>query len=237
MAPLRSILLAITPPIVVDGYLNLARRYGALNKHRRAVGGEWDFIGKLQFDFLVKQGLKPDHRLLDVGCGSLRGGVHFIRYLDDGNYYGIDRQQWLLDAGKKHELPRYGVADKTVHLLCRDDFDFSQFGVQFDYALAQSVFTHLPWNTIMRCLTNMKLVLKPGGTFYATYFEDPDGSHRVSTITQLPGGRITYPDRDPYHYEFDVFVEMARRVGLTVTRIGSWNHPRNQYVMVFEQTP
>ena len=40
-----------------------------------AIGGLWDQMGQHQFDFLKKKGLKPQHKLLDIGCGSLRGGV------------------------------------------------------------------------------------------------------------------------------------------------------------------
>jgi hypothetical protein len=58
-----------------------------LNPHL-AVGGMWEEIGKLQLDFLVNQGLRPTHKFLDIGCGTLRGGRHFIRYLDAGNYAG-----------------------------------------------------------------------------------------------------------------------------------------------------
>ncbi len=47
----------------------------------KAVGGMWDKVGVLQFDFLMKQGLQSHYALLDVGCGSLRGGIHFIKYL------------------------------------------------------------------------------------------------------------------------------------------------------------
>ncbi|HVO68557.1 MAG TPA: class I SAM-dependent methyltransferase [Aggregatilineaceae bacterium] len=228
---LRNTVKAITPPIIVDLYRKL--RMG--RRHRQAVGGAWDEIGKLQFDFLVQQGLKPHHRLVDVGCGSLRRGVRFIRYLDDGHYYGIDREQWLLDAGRKVELPRAGLAGKTIHLLCRDDFDLTQFGMEFDYALAQSVFTHLPWNSILRCLVNVQKVMKPRGEFYATFFEDRDGTHRISPIRHEVGGRVTYPDQDPYHYEFRVFEELAQRVDLEVRYIGGWNHPRDQVMMVFIQ--
>ena len=42
--------------------------------HREFVGGIWEVMGKLQFDFLVKQGLRPNHVFLDIACGSLRAG-------------------------------------------------------------------------------------------------------------------------------------------------------------------
>ena len=53
------------------------------------VGGMWDEIGRLQFEFLRARGLKADHWLLDIGCGCLRGGIHAIKYLKTGNYYGF----------------------------------------------------------------------------------------------------------------------------------------------------
>ena len=74
--------------------------------HRLGVGGMWEEIGKLQYELVVREGLLPRHKLLDVGCGSLRGGVHFIRYLDSGNYYGMDKNEKLLSAGHDVELPR-----------------------------------------------------------------------------------------------------------------------------------
>ncbi len=55
-----------------------------------AIGGMWEIIGEVQFEFLVSQGLKPQHRLLDIGCGTLRGGRHFIAYLEAEKYTGID---------------------------------------------------------------------------------------------------------------------------------------------------
>lgn len=48
---------------------------------RGKVGGMWEEIGMLQFQFLVAQGIRAEHRLLDVGCGCLRGGIHLTGYL------------------------------------------------------------------------------------------------------------------------------------------------------------
>jgi hypothetical protein len=66
----------------------------------------------LQLDFMIREGLKPHHKLLDIGCGSLRGGVHFIRYLDAGNYVGIDSNIALLDAGYEIELASWGLKER-----------------------------------------------------------------------------------------------------------------------------
>lgn len=47
----------------------------ALNNNRfwrEKVGGLWEQLGSLQFEYLVRNGLEPHHFLLDIGCGSLR---------------------------------------------------------------------------------------------------------------------------------------------------------------------
>ena len=105
----------------------------------------WDEIGKLQFDFLVERGLRPDHYLLDIGCGSLRGGVHFIRYLSEGHYFGVEKEESLLEAGRSVELKRYALEEKEPQLFAVDDFDLSALPsqVEFDFMLAQSVFTQM----------------------------------------------------------------------------------------------
>ena len=71
---------------------------------RQEVGGLWDQVGRLQLDFLRGRGLEPEARLLDVGCGCLRGGVHLVEYLSPGRYYGIDISPALLEVGYDVEL-------------------------------------------------------------------------------------------------------------------------------------
>jgi hypothetical protein len=69
-------------------------------EHRALFGGLWDELGRLQLEFLVEAGLEPRHKLLDIGCGCLRGGIHYLDYLDEGNYFGLDVNSSLIEAGK-----------------------------------------------------------------------------------------------------------------------------------------
>jgi len=71
--------------------------------HWGAVGGLWREIGQLQFRLMVDEGLTPRHRLLDVGCGSMRGGVHFIRHLDAGHYVGGRRERGATGGRPKRD--------------------------------------------------------------------------------------------------------------------------------------
>jgi hypothetical protein len=71
---------------------------------RGFVGGLWHELGELQFKFLVDHGLRPEHVLLDVACGSLRAGARLIPYLNAGNYLGIDIDGALIEHGKTIEI-------------------------------------------------------------------------------------------------------------------------------------
>ncbi len=198
--------------------------------HREAVGGAWEEIGRLQFEFLQQQGLLPEHYLLDVGCGSLRGGIHFARYLDEGHYFGLDINASLLEGGRR-ELCEAGLEHKRPQLALSGGFVASQFGQQFDFALAQSVFTHLPFNHIVRCLIEVRKVLKPSGVFFATFFESPSSGY-LSTISQ-PAGFVTHYDEDAYHQSWEEMQWLAKIAHWNVELIGDWQHPRNQRMLAF----
>lgn len=206
--------------------------------HRNTIGGLWDVIGQLQFDFLVQQGLQSHHVLLDVGCGSLRGGQHYIRYLNAGQYVGVDLDQDLLDAGQV-EITQQGLAAQQPRLVQMSDFNFPRLARTFDYAIAQSVFSHLDLNNIIRCLRRMEQVLAPGGAFFATFFEVPSGSDPLQPITH-PNTHdapiTTFSDRDPYHYDFSTFEWICRGTTLHADNIGDWKHPRNQHMIRFTKS-
>lgn len=205
----------------------------AADWHRRKVGNLWEEVGKLQFDFLRDKGLEPQHRFLDIGCGSLRGGLRFIPYLEPGHYYGIDQSQELMDAGVG-ELGQESFQRQRPTLVQMEDFGFERLGETFDYALAQSVFTHLPLNVIARCLVNVERVLESGGVFFATFFENPGGKHSLEPVEQ-GDGVISHYDRDPFHYTVEAFEWVCDGLDLEVEYIGDWGHPRNQYMLAFHR--
>jgi SAM-dependent methyltransferase len=209
----------------------------AAGRHRERVGGLWDEIGRLQFEFLLHEGLQPTDNLLDVGCGCLRGGVHFVRYLQRGRYYGIDRDQSLLDAGLDVELERAGLRGRLParHLKCTETFDVASFGVTFDVALAQSLFSHLSAERAACCLAAVARVVRPGGRFFATFFEAPEGPVAAS-LCHRPGGVTTFPDRDPFQYRRSDFAALAGGLPWKPQYLGDWNHPRAQRMFCFERT-
>ncbi|NWQ42670.1 class I SAM-dependent methyltransferase [Bacillus sp. EB106-08-02-XG196] len=199
-------------------------------RHRSIIGGMWEEMGEKQIAFLKEKGLKPHHELLDIGCGSLRGGIYFIKYLNQGKYSGLDINPSLIRAGQA-ELKKANLTGKKPTLLVNDNFHFHLFKKKFDYAIAQSVLTHLPVNVIQRCLVNIEKVLNPGGKFYATFFEST--ARFNDNPINHPGGLTTYLDKDPYHYHLSIFEYLIKDSSLQLEYIGDWGHPRNQKMICF----
>jgi SAM-dependent methyltransferase len=206
-------------------------------KHRGRAGGLWQRMGALQLDYLVSQGMQPNARLLDVGCGPLRAGVRFVEYLEPGNYYGVDVNESLLQVGYDVELPQK-MRHKLPrdHLRVTDRFD-CDFGVRFDFAIAQSLFTHIPLNDIRLCLYRVAAQMNPGGRFFATFFEAAPGFPVDGILDEgVEKKRGKYGERNPFWY-WPGDLEWAASFGPWRFRyIGDWNHPRNQKMVEFVRT-
>jgi len=179
--------------------------------------------------------LKPEHYLLDVGCGSLRGGLYFIKFLKKGHYFGIDKNSEFLDGGKI-ELYESHLLNKNAVLRLMENFDFKKLNQTFDYAIAQSLFTHLGEDKIKLCLKNIEKVLKKDGKFYATFFESsPDHNDKPIIHNGTDGKITTFPNKNPYHYPLSFFQKLCDDTSFGVHYIGKWNHPRDQKMLVFKK--
>jgi SAM-dependent methyltransferase len=202
--------------------------------HRRTIGNMeyWDYMGRTQLDYLVERGLEPQHQLLDVGCGPLRAGIHFIAYLEPGHYVGTDKRGDVLETARLVELPQHGLEAKEPLLVEDERFDFGSLGRTFDYAMAQSVFTHVPLNSVMRCLVEMGKVLRPGGRFYASIFENPHGKLYVDDIRHSETA-VSHYERDFYHYDLDTLRFACEGTGLTLGYEGDYGHPNDEKMLVF----
>lgn len=208
--------------------------------HREAIGGLWEEMGQLQIEFLLAQGLSPAHRLLDVGCGALRFGVKAVDYLDAGHYYGIDISESLIAAGYERELDdaqRVRLPRRNLHATANFDLSFLDAGI--DMALAQSVFTHLPFNHIRRCLDAVAGRLVPGGRLYATAWIVGDAwpvAQPHDWAGTIDGQPIrTFDIADPYHYRLADFEHAVEGLPLDLEWMGNWGHPRGLPMMVFHR--
>ncbi|MDB5387460.1 MAG: Methyltransferase type 12 [Planctomycetaceae bacterium] len=189
--------------------------------HREYVGGRWEEIGRLQFEFLVQHGLRPQHVLLDVACGSLRAGVHLIPYLDRGHYWGLEKESDLIEAGLKRELDPQIRRAKEPQFLINGNFDVSPIRRPVDYLLIHSLFTHLPPELIQHCLRQLQSVSQPSTVCYVTFFEttvrrtNPEAPH----------------DHQSFFYTRDELRDCCLEVGWVSEYLGDWGHPRGQKML------
>ncbi len=200
----------------------------AARSREGAVGSKthdsWLKIGQMQFDYLLGHGLKPDMRMLEIGCGNLRAGRLFIEHLDSGNYYGIDISPEILLAAQD-TVAQYGLQAKLAHLtLVRDlRFAFLPSG-QFDVIHAHSVFSHSPIEVIDECLAHVGRVMAPGGFFDFTFDRTEGPEHQVL--------------REDFYYRTETLTALAASHGLQAAFMADWEElPHEQSKMRITRSP
>jgi SAM-dependent methyltransferase len=133
--------------------------------------------GRGQLEILQANGLAPGNRVLDIGCGCLRGGWWLIDFLDPGRYFGIEPNKAMLNAGIEVMLGRELVERKKPSFATNADFDFSVFGQTFDFVIARSVWTHASRDHIRAMLASFVRTSHAQSLFIASIVE-PRGRHK-----------------------------------------------------------
>lgn len=126
----------------------------------------WKMKRDFQIKFMKNIGLKPEHYLLEVGCGTLRGGIPLIEYLENSHYFGIEVREEALNEGKK-ELTDSKLEDKKPTLLLSPDISQQTINQSFDYIWAFSVLFHMDDKILNDTLAFVSKHLSTTGTFYA----------------------------------------------------------------------
>ena len=124
-------------------------------------------------ELIAQANVKPDHRILDVGCGTGSFVVLLKRQLPAAQVIGLDpdpkalrrAQSKIVRAAVSVQLDQ-GFADQLPYQ--RDSFDrvFSSF-----------MFHHLEEHEKEKALNEVSRVLKPGGSFHLLDFTADHGTH------------------------------------------------------------
>jgi cyclopropane fatty-acyl-phospholipid synthase-like methyltransferase len=154
-------------PVVYRMALNLNHKFQTLILRRNLKIGYKRFSHERQndFDFLISLGLKRNHKILDLGCGGGRIGIPLLSYLDSENYYGLDKEGFMVDEFR--QSIRRAKIDKGYFLNVTDIANIPD--VRFNFIYAYSVFTHLPIDKLKKIANNAHDKLEKNGTFVFSF--------------------------------------------------------------------
>jgi protein-L-isoaspartate O-methyltransferase len=207
----RNAVIGLTRRDHVSFYREVMRRNVAEDPDL-AIGSanrtRWYALGQMQLDYLVSRGLEPHHRMLEVGCGNLRGGWRFIDHLEPGHYVGVDISPDVLMSAQD-TLVEFGLQDKWPTLTPVRDLRLAFLpSASFDLVHAHSVFSHTPLEVVDEFLTHVGRVLVPGGACDFTFNATTGREHHVV--------------REDYYYRPATLLELARSKGLEPEHVARW---------------
>ncbi|MBD3362745.1 hypothetical protein GF362_03430 [Candidatus Dojkabacteria bacterium] len=192
-------------------------------KHYKAFVGppaQYDIIGASQFRLLCTLGLREHHKLLDLGCGSLRAGRLFISYLDKNCYYGIEPNKWLIKEAMNNQIGDDIIRIKKPSFSFNKNFNTEVFKIKFDFIIAQSIFSHTGPDLLKKGLSNLYNSITNEGIVALTFVETKD-----KNLEKHDNGWI-YPDI--YQYYTDTIIKFLDNSKFKYTKI-PWYHPRQSW--------
>lgn len=199
-----------------NGLCNFGPFYGAREKAAcpRRENQLWKVKREFQIGFLKTVGLRPEHLLLDIGCGTLRGGLPIIEYLQTRHYYGIEARPEVLAEGQK-EVDEAGLSNKLPSLIVAERLSTVSLTTQFDFIWAFAVLIHMSDDRLDDTFAFVSKRLKTDGAFYANVNigEKPQGEWQGFPVIFRP---------------FSFYQTTATRHGLSIAdldSLGSLGHP------------
>jgi hypothetical protein len=214
--------LAAPARVVRLGWLRVANLFATRQERRHSLSGPvghpgiWKLKRDYQIWFLKQRRLLPHHYLLELGCGTLRGGLPIIDFLLEGHYYGIDARPIALEEARK-ELAESNLEDKRPTLILAGDLSSVNLDRTFDFLWAFSVLPHLEDEILRGAFRCAKRHLGVNGQFLATA---GIGSRRQGRWMEFPD--LVRP--------LELYAREAAGEGLNVQDLGvlsSLGHPAN----------
>lgn len=191
--------------------------------HYRAFVGppaDYDLISAMVFNLLTSIGLRQHHKILDIGCGSLRIGRLLIPYLNKGNYYGVEPNEWLVSDGIKNEIGQDQVNIKRPTFSFKSDLSDFNSPIDADFAVAQSIFSHTGIDMLKKWMEQISKHLSTKGALLATFLLDDKDSTAEGWI---------YPRC--VKFKAETIKSLAKEYGLEF-RLLNWKHPRQSWILL-----
>jgi len=182
-------------------------------------------MGATQFALLFLLGLREEHALLDVGCGSLRAGRLVMQLLLPARYVGIEPNTHLWQDAIANEIGDDFARIKAPRFVEDDTFSLDATGQKFDFVMFQSIFSHTGGDLFDRPLEQTQKVLTDDGQMLFTVIDEScQGFAQLQPGNEAPGWH--YPQCVSFA-EADV-LERCARAGLHAQKL-PWFHPRQSW--------
>jgi arylamine N-acetyltransferase/SAM-dependent methyltransferase len=188
------------------------------------VGGNAEERGPWHLDLMNHFGLEPHHRLLDVGCGTLRGGIHLIPFLEAEKYVGIDpnplfiriAQRLIQETNLQHLKPR---------ITNIDNFESND---RFDFILTQSVLNHLNEDQLHSLVDKIRVLLESDGTWISTVYFDSN----IDTIQSNSPHPFRPNESVNSRFNPEWFESLLLHSGFSVEVISDLIHPHHNFSII-----
>ena len=148
-----------------------------------SIGDGYEAVGKEFFHYFITLGeLKPEEKVLDVGCGCGRMAVPLTTYLHEPGYYrGFDITRKNVDWCKKNITRKYphflfehaNIFNKEYNArgtLKSKKYMFPYADNTFDFIFLTSVFTHMLPEDMEHYFSEISRTLRSGGRCFITFF-------------------------------------------------------------------
>jgi hypothetical protein len=169
--------------------------------------------GREQLIALLGEGLWPESKVLEFGCGCLRIAYWLVQFLDSGCYYGIEPARRRVDYGLQYLFTPAELQIKRPRFDYNPAFNSSIFGKKFDFFLARSIWTHASKSQIQATLDSFLRDSVAHAIFLASYLpaKSPDDDYQG---TQWVGTSHESDTPGVIRHALSWIVEQCRNRGL-----------------------
>jgi hypothetical protein len=143
-----------------------------------------------------------------------------IPYLNRGKYFGVEPNEWLVQEGIRREFGETLLQIKHPTFFFSDSPDtIAQAKIAFDFAVAQSIFSHCGLDLINGWLSAISRSLAQDAALVATFLTGEEDSAQTGWI---------YPEC--VNYRPITMKRAAEEVNLRF-EILDWKHPRQTWAL------
>ena len=229
------------PPVKIGNfdYINenekLIQKAEKISKIGFIGGGlkKFEKAGRAQLITLLQLGLYPDSKVLDIGCGCLRGGYWLIHFLRPRCYFGIEPNSKVLNAGIRELFDEEVIKMKEPQFDYNDEFNLSIFDVKYDFMIARSIWTHCAKWQIKKMLDEFCINSHQNSFFVTSILLPSKKENRLDyNGTVWIGKSHTNNKKGTVGHSIDWIAEECESRSLSLRQPTSFEHGKQHWLLI-----